>query len=73
MYTDLTHRYFRSIPTDRELSKMEKLVCEPEVDGTLLYEWCHVTNPIRLSNNKYYFSAAAVAIDFRKFILHAAG
>jgi len=52
---------------------MEKLVCEPEGDGSLLYEWCHVTNPIRLSNNKYYFSAAAVAIDFRKFILHAAG
>ncbi|KAH6875644.1 hypothetical protein BKA58DRAFT_125496 [Alternaria rosae] len=56
------------IPTDDDLSRMEKLVCEPKEHGTLLYEWCHVTNPIRLSNNKYNFSAVAVAIDFRNHI-----
>jgi len=55
-----------SIPTDSELSRMEGLVCQSEKDKTLIYDWCYVESPLRLKNSRYYFSAAAVAIDFCK-------
>jgi len=55
-----------SIPTDSELARMEGLVCRPEEDKTLIYNWCHVEDPRQLCNSRYYFSAAAVAIDVCK-------
>ncbi|KAI4688704.1 uncharacterized protein J4E84_004634 [Alternaria hordeiaustralica] len=56
-----------AIPTDSELARMEGLVCRPEENNELIYNWCHVEDPRRLCNSKYYFSAAAVAIDFCKY------
>ncbi|KAI4658981.1 uncharacterized protein J4E79_006741 [Alternaria viburni] len=57
-----------SIPTDSELARMEGLVCRPEEDKTLIYNWCHVEDPRQLCN-MYQFPPKRLR-NLRKLVLH---
>ncbi|KAI4932513.1 hypothetical protein J4E85_002911 [Alternaria conjuncta] len=60
-----------SIPGDKELSKLERLICEPgDLDNLLpttdegVFYFPDITEHFHAARYRWYFSAAAVAIEF---------